>query len=138
MTACSAARLALKIALFTPSAGSLSESASSALGGSLDEVAHPVQSSNRPRSTAHVACTGLPRSALRTARNTVILSVGPSRGEFIVPGVTRRVKAASGKQPQRALEPATCRVVDQLRGRNVFYRDPTDLKTVVADTGAAL
>src|SRR6516164_6603406 len=75
MTAWSAARLALKIALFTPSAGSLSESASSALGGSLDEAAHPVQTSNRPKTTAAAGRIALPRSVLRTARSTVIFSV---------------------------------------------------------------
>src|SRR6516225_8749560 len=99
MTAWSAARLALKIALFTPSAGSLSESASSALGGSLDEAAHPVQSSSRPRTTADADRTAFRRSALRTGRNTVIFSVGARRGEFIVPSAVGRVKTPGGSYP---------------------------------------
>src|ERR1700746_2995874 len=124
MTAWSAARLALKIALFTPSAGSLSESTSSPLGGALDEVAHPLQSSSKPRTTAGADRTAVRRSALRTARNTVIFSVGARRGKFIVPSAIRHVKTPTGKLPERPLLLAACRVVDQLRGGNVFYGDP--------------
>src|SRR6516162_6498540 len=99
MTAWSAARLALKIALFTPSAGSLSESASSALGGTLKEVAHPEQSSRSPTTAAAADCTLLSRSALQTTRNTVIVSVGPSVGERILPSAICCVKTQAGSSP---------------------------------------
>src|SRR6266436_4729859 len=47
--------LALKIARLTPSAGSLSDSASSAAAGPRGAEAHPPQHSNNPKITAHTA-----------------------------------------------------------------------------------
>src|SRR5215472_937808 len=94
MTAWSAARLALKIARFTPSAGSLSESASSALGGLLDEVAQPLQSSSRPRTTADADRGARARLTVRTARNTVTFSVGAGREDLL----SRELSAASRRR----------------------------------------
>src|SRR6266478_9520366 len=47
--------LALKIARLTPSAGSLSDSASSAAASPFGAEAHPPQHSNNPKITAHTA-----------------------------------------------------------------------------------
>src|SRR6516162_6899144 len=95
MTAWSAARLALKIALFTPSAGSLSESVSSAVAGSLDDVAQPQQHSRSPKANAE---TGFVRP-LRY--DTVSFSshravTDPICGRIVL-GTARRVKLAGLK-----------------------------------------
>src|SRR6516225_3546265 len=96
MTAWSAARFALKIVRFTPSAGSLSESASSAAGGLLGALAQPAQSSSRPSTTtADADRAALARPAVRTARNTVIFLRWTGLAGSIVPRAFRRVKAAT-------------------------------------------
>src|SRR6516162_6873015 len=82
MTAWSAARLALKIVRFTPSAGSLSESASPALG----EVAQPLESSSRPKTTAAADRILPPRYALQNGRTTLTFSAIANLAEAHCPG----------------------------------------------------
>src|SRR6516164_9765380 len=121
MTAWSAARLALKIVRFTPSAGSLSESASSALG----EVAQPLESSSRPKTTAAADRILPPRSALQNGRTTLTFSAMPLRisTRLIVPGTIRRVKTPGGNLPKYSLTLDASFVIDELCGGNVFHGD---------------
>src|SRR6516165_12483588 len=123
MTAWSAARLALKIARFTPSAGSLSESASSEAGGSCGALAQPPHSSSRPSATADASGAAFERPAVRKARSTVTFSVGPGRESYsperFLPrqgGGRRRGEDPSTRQ---LLLAASC-VINQLSRRDVF------------------
>src|SRR5215472_1616734 len=127
MTAWSAARLALKIARLTPSAGSLSESASSAADGSLGAVAQPLQTSSKPSATADADRAALARPAVRTARNTVTFSIGQGREALLSrapSAASRRRQAAGGNRTDRPLMLAASCVIEQLCGCNVFDRDP--------------
>src|SRR5215472_17594328 len=125
MTAWSAARLALKIARFTPSAGSLSESASSAAGGLLGVLAQPPHSNSKPSATAEASGAALKRPAVRTAQSTVTFSVGPGREDPF----SRALSAASRWRPAAREDPSTRRllatscVIDQLCRCDVFYGD---------------
>src|SRR6266436_6623016 len=123
--------LALKIARLTPSAGSLSESASSAAASPFGAEAHPPQHSNSPKITANaVRPFARPYPKMRLLRR---ISRQPFGDVRIVFGTLDGVKAASRRcHAGRARYPtglvARSDRIDQLRRGNVFDSEPDRLE----------
>src|SRR5580704_13903887 len=129
MTARSTAMLALKIARLTPSAGSLSESASSAAAGPRGAEAHPPQHSSSPKITANATRPfARPYPKMRLLRR---ISRHPFGEVGIVFGTLDGVKTASRRSHQPGVDSllvARSDGIDQLRRGNVFDSEPDRLE----------